>query len=601
MLKMKYRIKIFITGLLLLSFIPQMNGQKGMSDERLRQARLLLSDYRDAAHFSDMYNGGYDPASEDMFRNCFSIDRIVFDVPIRRIEMNLRNRQNLQQPDLTQDEQIISIYLQPVTIDEYIETLRSAFDLYQISDFTFNFTEVAWDTTGVSMHNKMLVEVRKSFGNTSWSVSDAINYIFEIRFIDQQPKIAAVRQVDKNIAMTNVSLTFVNSNLQQDDPGYQLSDAVSHIKIEFDERISNRRLIAGTDSVGKIDLGQIPNRALLKVDTVSGLRDQKFAVPADWRLTGIKVSSQPSAGFVVPLSPWKWNGFSWSVRSFAGLVRQSENRLVNFSSVSGFDNELGYKFGFGVEMAKHISLEQISTVFGKWLRTDDPEKMSSRRNTYLGLGAGFSYYQYQYRISAAGFNQNPYNYLDRLDAPVQVVVSGTGYSETISGNGLMLPLFVEFRKNIFTNFSRLKAFSFQTGMNFMIPFETDFDISGSFSRHGVYNQFNPKPITDDPFYNYYTDETKSLESKLTENAVSSSWMFRLSGYIDVSGSRSDNLLDIGLLLMLPFSNSAFTEPEGFYIASENDNFNSVSMSKGKIYDLFIGLSIGYNFINYRVY
>jgi hypothetical protein len=78
-------------------------------------------------------------------------------------------------------------------------------------------------------------------------------------------------------------------------------------------------------------------------------------------------------------------------------------------------------------------------------------------------------------------------------------------------------------------------------------------------------------------------------------------MFRLSGYIDVSGSRSDNLLDVGLLLMLPFSNSAFTGPEGFYIADGNDDFNSVSMSKGKIYDLFIGLSIGYNFINYRVY
>jgi len=53
--------------------------------------------------------------------------------------------------------------------------------------------------------------------------------------------------------------------------------------------------------------------------------------------------------------------------------------------------------------------------------------------------------------------------------------------------------------------------------------------------------------------------------------------------------------------MLPFSNSAFTDPEGFYIAGGNDDFNSVSMSKGKIYDLFIGLSIGYNFINYRVY
>jgi hypothetical protein len=598
---MKKRIKIVITGLLLMVFVPQLYGQKDVGIEKLRQARLLLSDYSDAAHFRDMNSGGYDPASEDIFRNCFITDRIIFDVPIRRGEMNLRNRQASLQPELSRDEQVISIYLRPVTIDEYIETLRSAFDLHQINDFSFSFTEVAWDTTGMSLRNTMLVEVRKTFGKTSWSVSDAVNFIFEIRFIDEQPKIAAVRQVDKDIAMTNVSLTLVNSNLQQDDPGYLLSDAVSHIKIEFDESISNRRLIAGADSLGRINLGQIPDRALLKVDTVSGLRDQKFAVPADWRITGIKVSSQPAGGFVVPLSPWKWNGFSWAVRSFGGLVRQSENRLVNFASITDFENESGYKFGFGVEMAKHVSLEQISNVFGKWIKTTDPEKMSSRRNTYLGIGAGFSYYQSQYRISTAEFTQNPYDYLDRLDAPVQVVVSGTGYSETISGNGLMLPLFIEFRKNVFTGFSRLKAFSFQTGMNFLIPFETDFDITGSFTRHGVYTQFNPKPITDDPFYNYYTDETKTLESKLTENAVSSSWMFRLSGYIDVSGSRSDNLLDVGLLLMLPFSNSAFTGPEGFYIADGNDDFNSVSMSKGKIYDLFIGLSIGYNFINYRVY
>ena len=312
------------------------------------------------------------------------------------------------------------------------------------------------------------------------------------------------------------------------------------------------------------------------------------------------MNSQPLNGFIVPLRSWKWNGFSWSVRGFGGLIHQSGNQLSNFSPGSNFDNQPGYKYGFGVEKVKRFSLKQISNLFGNNPASVKPEILAFRRSAYVGIGLGISYYQYHYKISGNEFEQNPYSYSDRLGTPVQVLVSGTGFNETAAGSGVLLPVFAEFRKVLIKKMHLLQAWSFQTGVNLIIPVETKHEISGEFSRYGLYEQFNSTPVTDDPFYNYYSKAEKAM-SETSQNIISPALMFRLSGYLDVFGEKSDNLLDIGLLLSFPMKIRTSEETAGYYLATGNDDFGSMSNSKNKVYDYFIGLSVGYNFINYRVY
>lgn len=88
-----------------------------------------------------------------------------------------------------------------------------------------------------------------------------------------------------------------------------------------------------------------------------------------------------------------------------------------------------------------------------------------------------------------------------------------------------------------------------------------------------------------------------IKTKNVKNAL----MLRLNGYFDLFGKKSDNLLDIGLLVSFPFSNKSTSETDGFNISQGNDDFSSMSNFKNKIYNYFLGLSVGYNFINYRLY
>lgn len=587
---MKNLIKILVASLLILALIPRVHGQRNVSDEKVLQARLLLNDYRDASLFRDMNNGYYDPSWESIFRNCFTADaRIVFDIPFR-----------IKQLDENAESQKIKIYNELVTIDDYIETIKSAYNFYFINDFGYSFTEIGMDISNLETTNKLQFEIRKSFDITNWSTGDAGSYIVEMQFIENQPRITAIRLVDENISRSRVSLTFINSTLDESDPGYRLAGMVSYIRLVYDQAISNRNLISKTDGNGHIDLGLIPNHALLKIDTVIDPDGNKYSIPSEWKKVGKKVNAQEGS-FRIPVQPWKWNGFSWSVKGFGGIIGQAENQLTNFSPESKFENEPGYQFGFGIEILKLLNLDEFLDGFGNWFTTTNPNKLKKRRNYFLGAGLGISYYQYQYKIISESFTQNAYTYIDRLGTPAEVVVSGTDYTDITSSNGLMIPLFLEIRK-IFPDKTRtLQAFSFQTGVNLTVPFETSYEITGNFSRHGIYNQFNPQPITDDPFYNYYTDVNKAVDEISQNNTISPALMFRINGFFNVSGNKSDNLLDIGLLVSFPFKGSSPSGSGNYYIATGNDDFSSMSNSKNRIYNYFVGVSVGYNFINYRLY
>jgi hypothetical protein len=589
---MNIKFKILICSLVFLVFIQNVFGQTS-SEEKLRKARILMSDYQDAALFRDMGNGTYDPSWEGIFRSLFKTNKLIFDIPFRVDDK--RYHEGLFQLEPGADAQVISIYQEQVSLDRYIETIRNAYDLYSITDFSYLFAETKFDTLALGSQNKIIFEYRKTFANTIWSLRDAKSYLFEIQFFDGQPLITAVKMVDENIAKTDVILAFIDSN-----HGGLLADLICHIRLEFDESINNISLITRTNEAGLIKPGLISNRATIKIDSAFSIDGERFSVPDDWKINGYKVSSQPPGGFIVPLQPWKWNGFSWSARAFGGMMSQSENYLGNFSSNSDFTNNNGYMFGLGLEVSKLFSLAQISSVFSEKTQSTDRRRIKMKKNTFLGVGTGISYYQYQYRITSDGFTQNPYPFLDRREEPLMVRVSGSSYEETVSGIGVSIPVFLEFRKNMPKRNVYFRAFSVQAGVNLMIPFETKYELSGNFTRHGYYEQFNQQLMISDPFYNYYTSMDKTHAENLISNDIYPAWMFRLNGYINPSKGKTDNLLDIGILFMLPFNGPGSLDPELAWIATGNDDFNSLSNSSKEVFNYFIGLSIGYNFIRYRL-
>lgn len=589
---MNIKFKILICSMVFLGFIHKVNGQNS-SEEKLMKARMLMSDYQDAALFRDMGNGSYDPSWEGIFRSLFKTNKLIFDIPFRVDDK--RYHDGIFQLEPGVDAQVISIYQEQVSLDRYVETIRNAYDLYSITDFSYLFAETKFDTLALGSQNKIIFEYRKTFSNTIWSLRDAKSYLFEVQFFDGQPLITAVKMVDENIAKTDVVLAFIDSNHDG-----LLADLICHIRLEFDESINNTSLIARTDETGLIKPGLLSNRATIKIDSAFSIDGERFSVSDDWRIVGYKVSSQPPGGFIVPLQQWKWNGFSWSARAFAGIISQSENYTGNFSSNSAFTNNNGYMFRLGLEASKLFSLAQISSIFSEKYQTTDRSKMKKQKNTFLGVGSGISYYQYQYRISSNGFTQNPYPYLDRREEPLLVHVSGSSFEETVTGIGVSIPLFLEFRKNTPKRTAIFRSFSVQAGVNLSIPFETKYELSGNFTRHGYYEQFNQQLMTNDPFYNYYT----SVEKKHTENIISNdilpAWMFRLNGFMNLSRGKTDNLLDIGILFNLPFKGSGSFDPELAWIATGNDDFNSLSNSRKEVFNYFIGLSIGYNFLRYRL-
>ncbi len=578
--------KILIACLLLVFTMLTVNGQKAVNDEKLNKARLLLYDYRDASLFRDMNTGKYDPSWEGIFRNTFATgSRIVFDVPFRK-----------KPAPIETELQTINKYLELVTPEQYIEIIRQGYDVHNITDFTFDFAETGFDTTDMNKENRLHFEISKTFNNTRWSVDAAVNYIVEMKFFQDQPKITSIRLVDENISKSNVSVTFFNNDLNEDDYGHRVMNLLTHVSFSFDENVIRRNLTLRTDGDGKIDLGLIPNRATLRIDSIRDSEGIDFFIPDDWTISGKTITSQPPDGFKVSLQPWKWNGFSWSVRAFGGVIGQSNNQLTNFSPETAFDNQMGSKFGFGLEASKLYTIRHILNSLGN--SSPSAGRSSAMRNTHLGGGVGISYYQYKYKITSDEFNQNPYDYTDRLGTPVQVFSSGINYSEITSGNGVMLPIFVEVRKTFTDKTRKLQAFSFQGGLSLTIPFETEYDLTGQFSRYGLY-EFNPQPITDDPFYNYYSNLNKEIEGVFQDKPITKELIFRFNGYFDFFGNKSDNLFDVGLILSFPLNNSSDTD--NFYLVAGNDDFSSMSNSKSKIYNYFIGLSVGYNFINYRLY
>ncbi len=557
-MKMKYFI-----WLLILFIAQQVFSQEGNRKEEA--AQNLLDDYQTASRFKKLSNGAVDPAWESMFKNLFAAENVIFDIPINRDK----------KPH----------YLKYVKLNRYIGLVREIYLNHpETSEIQYEFIVLGKGISEADSGNRIVFEIEKRFANTSWSEADNRRYLFEVQFISDKPKITSVKLSDMDMARNRVDLFFeqpLKKQKKRDDYSRKL---FTRLKIDFDENVFDRTISAQTDSTGRIRLGQIATRARIIIDTVYGQNGERFRLPSEWTTSGKMVNSQPAGGFKILARPYRWSGWNLTVKAGAGPVIQSEVNTVNFSADSKFESKTGYDFGGGFTLTRFFFPEN-------WRR--------QKHNWIPGVGTGVSFHYTKYKVDATQFTQNAYPSSDRAGDTCEVLIMGRNYEETLGTAIIKIPLYAELRKKVKNRFLGFKSFSLQAGANFMIPFLSRFRYEGIFSRHGRYPEFNNQVITDDSFYNYYTNQDIEDDGVVDYKNFMVEGMVRFNGFIPLSDKTPDHSLVVSLEFLTPFSNSTSRNTSAFLISSGNEEFESTAYSKEKLYEYYFGISVGLNFINYR--
>ncbi len=549
----------------------------------LSKARALMNDYRDASMFESIHPGMFEPSWESIFMDCFQATNIIFDVPVKiSSTANTPAGSPLPETSFLADE-----YLEIVSMERYLEMIRMIFSKFEISRISYQFYESGVDMSGLSSDSTIVFEIEKRFSDTQWSGFDTRKYLYTISFSMGEPKISSVRLSNPGKIKNEVVLILdmpATSQQKAQSSGHPY-DVITRIKIDFDENVYDRTLIEKFDSTGRINLGLVSNRAKIIIDSAYGVNREKFSIPSDWRQEGRKVNLQPVGGFRVALRPYSWNGWTHALHLQGGMISQSKNNLTQFRDQMSLKNEQG--FGLGGEY-----------LVARFLNPDDWIKR--RNNLIYGLGTGLALQYSRFHISGADFHQNAYGFTDRAGDTSLVRFSGANFEETLTSYILKIPVFVTVRKKIAAEFLGMQSISLVAGVNLMMPFQSKYEASGDFSRIGEYPQYNGQVITQDEFYNYYTDREKEYNGDIAYHSFMAEGMIRLNGFFKVDRQNPNNALAIGLIFSFPFTRSSSSQTSEYLINTGEDVYRSLAFSREKIYSHYFGLSVGYNFLNYKV-
>lgn len=554
-MKMKH-----LTWILIFFVAQQAFGQD--SNDKPYRARIFLDDYQASSRFKQLPNGAIDPAWESMFKDCFAAENVIFDIPGKQTH---RKR---------------PYFLKFVTMNRYIDLVREIYDQNpDLKEIQYEFV-VLGSAVSESDSGNITFEVEKRFGNTAWSFADNQRYLYEIQFIDDEPKIIAVRLSETDFIRNKVDLIFDQATKNTHD----LSKALFvRLKIDYDEDVYDKTISAQTDSSGRISLGQIGTRARIIVLEIHGLNDERFTLPSEWQSTGKRVSSQPAGGFKIDTRPYRWNGWTLTGKLSAGAVTQSPINTANFSPSTTFDSNPGFIIGGGFTITRFFN----------------PESWRRQKNNWIyGLGTGVSFQYVKYRTVSSLIEQNPYAANDRAGDICSILIMGSNYEETLGTALIKIPLYAELRKKVKNRFLGFKSFSLQAGVNLMIPFLSRFRYDGIFSRHGRYPQFNDQIITDDAFYNYYTEQYREEDDAVDYKNFMTEGVVRLNGFIPLSNQIPNHSIVIGLEISTPLSASTSRNTAAYQMSSGDDEYTSTAFAREKLYKYYFGISLGLNFINY---
>ena len=558
---------------------------------KIRQALLLLEDYESSSQFNRLDNGLIDPAQISLFKDCFAEGRnIIFDIPVKQSDRPSKTPDgpgNNITVSNTSFDKTVDMFLKYVTISRYIQLVRS--ELYQNTDISdikslnYDMIILGHDNSKLETDNRIIFEIEKRYSETLWLRADKRRYLFEISFLSDGPKITSVKFSNTEFTRNVVKLKMEQKYLTDD-----ISQEVNiELRIDFEENVFDRAIKGRTDSLGTINLGMVANRAKLIIDKVYGINNERFTLPSEWQTKGVAASTQPVGGFPVSITPYQWKGFSYTGKLNVGIIGQSAVNVSNFSDDSGFQGDYGYKFGGDFNL--------------NWFA--NPKNWRNQKNNLIwGFGSGVSFHYVKYNTKSSQFNQNAYTSIDPAGDTCEILFMGRNYEETLGTGLIKIPLYGVVRKKVKNRFLGFKSFSLQAGANFMIPFLSRFRYEGIFSRHGRYyypENNDGQIITDDTFYNYYTDKDIEDDGVVDYKNFMIEGLVRLNGFIPLSDQNLDHSLVVSLEFSTPFSGSHSRNTADYQISSGDDEFTSTAHAREKLYEYYFGISIGLNFINYR--
>jgi len=539
-----------------------------------------------------LFENGITTTSIEEFQKLFSDTAlVVFDIPLLDTAQRNLEIKPISKDEKTQN-QLISLYSKKMPVETYTEMLQLLVKDQNIMKGTNIILEEP-DHKENENDNLFYFKLKKSFFQSNLLVNAGEkNYLATVS-IDNDT--AWITDISENEFPNDLNLRLKLINQNNKEP---VDSAFTIIEIENsnkDGKVVERIILKKfTNTEGIINVPNIVNaKSKITIPAISDTSEIDYKLSGDylWMERGM----DPNKEFLIYLLPYQMRAVSATLFISGGMISQTPVSMTNFQSGS-FNEEFSYKMGGGII---------VNWFWNTKKRTEDP----GARKALFGLSFGISYSVNKLSTSSNGFMQNKYDHEDVTEQQSKVEYSSTNMTEKNTIPQIGLPLLLDLNLKIGSKGTSLLL---GIGAKFNYNLKSTYENSGAFSRHGYYaiNDYT-KPITDAPEFNYYNNEDKSYKGDLTLNLWMTEAMMRISSLVPIiDGIGRKYNLEIGLEFTYPISKNNRYYKSAYGITSENtaennywintgeDVYHSVIYGNDRMYNYYLGLSVGFNFVGF---
>jgi len=539
-----------------------------------------------------LFENGITTTSIEEFQKLFSDTAlVVFDIPLLDTAQRNLEIKPISKDEKTQN-QLISLYSKKMPVETYTEMLQLLVKDQNIMKGTNIILEEP-DHKENENDNLFYFKLKKSFFQSNLLVNAGEkNYLATVS-IDNDT--AWITDISENEFPNDLNLRLNLINQNNKEP---VDSAFTIIEIENsnkDGKVVERIILKKfTNTEGIINVPNIVNaKSKITIPAISDTSEIDYKLSGDylWMERGM----DPNKEFLIYLLPYQMRAVSATLFISGGMISQTPVSMTNFQSGS-FNEEFSYKMGGGII---------VNWFWNTKKRTEDP----GARKALFGLSFGISYSVNKLSTSSDGFMQNKYDHEDVTEQQSKVEYSSTNMTEKNTIPQIGLPLLLDLNLKIGSKGTSLLL---GIGAKFNYNLKSTYENSGAFSRHGYYaiNDYT-KPITDAPEFNYYNNEDKSYKGDLTLNLWMTEAMMRISSMVPIiDGIGRKYNLEIGLEFTYPISKNNRYYKSAYGITSENaaennywintgeDVYHSVIYGNDRMYNYYLGLSVGFNIVGF---
>ena len=541
-----------------------------------------------------LFQNGITTTSIEEFQKLFSDTAlVVFDIPL----LDTASRNQAIKPiskDEGQSDKTISLFSKKMPVKTYTQMLQ----LYVKEPTTFKEIDIKIDGSISELEKNdttktFYFKLKKKFSTSDYfGKSGEVNYIVTV-FSNGKKTLITDISTNEFPNDLNLKLDLINQNTKE--PVDSVFTIIELENSNKDGKVVEKIILKEfTDSDGIINIPNSVNaKSKITIAAISDSSEIDYKLSSDY--LWMERGSDPNKEFLIYLLPYQMKAVSATLFVSGGLVSQTPVSMTNFENGS-FDENISYKIGGGILV--------------NWFWNADNWTDLQKTNPVLfGLTFGLSYSANKLSTSSSGFVQNKYDHLDVTGQESKVEYSSVSLTETDNLPQIGLPLLLNLNLKLGKKGASLL---FGIGAKFNYNLQATYKVTGTFSRHGYYaiNDYS-KPITDAPEFNYYTIQNLSYEGDLTLNLWMTEAMFRMSGLLPViDGIGRKYNLEIGLEFTYPITKNNRYYKSNFGITSENaaetnywintgeDNYHSLIYGNERVYNYYVGLSIGFNIVGF---